>query len=359
MWEIFLNIKKENNLKALVKTKKGYGNVELIDIAEPICRNDEIKIRVKAIGICGTDLHIYEGDFPYFNTPVILGHEFTGEIVEIGKNIQIKKKFCINDRVVVLPSAAITCGKCKYCRSGFFICCPQRKGMGHGVDGGMVEYKCIKEDFVYKLPEGVSYDVGVLVEPLSCSVHAVDSFITITPNSNCLISGPGVMGLLVLSLLRLRNCKVALMGLSEDNKRFEVARKIGSDLGIFVDNENIKGKIDNILGANFFDISFECAGVPESVNKCITYLRKMGCLIQLGLFNKKASIDMNDIVIKHIAIYGSLGYTWNDWDKSMELIKRKELKLDKLITDIYKIEDWENAFKKAKNHDSLKVIFRI
>ena len=152
-------------MKALVKTKKGYGNVELVVIEEPRCGDNDIKIKVTEVAICGSDLHILEGSFPYYNTPVILGHEFTGRIIEIGKYVKNEKNLCINDRVVILPSAGITCGTCEYCRSGFFICCPQRKGMGHGIDGGMVEYKCVKEDFVYKLPDGISSEVGVLAEP--------------------------------------------------------------------------------------------------------------------------------------------------------------------------------------------------
>ena len=150
-------------MKALFKTKKGFGNVELIEIPEPKCKDIEIKIKIKAIGICGTDLHIYEGSFPYFNPPVILGHEFSGEIIEIGKNVSNKKNLKLGDKIVVLPSAAIICGVCEYCRSGNFIFCSDRRGMGHGVNGGMAEFMCVRDELIFKLPENVSFEVGTLI----------------------------------------------------------------------------------------------------------------------------------------------------------------------------------------------------
>lgn len=346
-------------MKALIKTKKGFGNVELADIPEPECKNDEIKIRVKAIGICGTDLHIYEGNFPYYNTPVILGHEFSGEIIEIGKNIQNKKKLSINDRVVILPSAAVICGSCEYCKSGNFIFCPYRKGMGHGVDGAMTEYVCVREEMVYKLSDGVSFEVGTLTEPLSCCVQSVDDFVNILPTYHCLVSGPGTIGLLILSLLKLRNSKVTLAGISRDEKRLEIGREIGADLVINVEKEELGKSLYNNFGLRDFDVSFECSGVSESLMNSINYLKKMGFLIQVGLFNKDSLLNFNDIILKQLTVFGSLGFTWKSWDKSLELLKNDRLKLGMFITHKYKLDEWKKAFNKSKEADSLKVIIKI
>lgn len=343
-------------MKALIKRKKGFGNVELVDIEEPKCKDNEIKIKVKSVGVCGTDLHIYEGNFPYYNPPVILGHEFSGEIVEIGKNVQNAKNININDRVVVLPSAAVICGSCEYCKSGNFIFCPSRKGMGHGVNGAMTEYVCVREDLVYKLPDNISFEAGALVEPLSCCVQSVDDFVNILPTDCCLVSGSGTIGLLILALLKLRNCRVALAGISSDEKRFEIGKKIGADLIINIEKEEIGKSLFNKFGLNSFDKCFECSGVEASLNNCINYLKRMGFLIQMGLSGKNFFVSFDCIVTKQLTVFGSMGFTLRSWNKSLELLKENKLKADHFITHKYKLDEWEKAFNKPKEADSIKVI---
>ena len=346
-------------MKAVIKTKKGSGNVELMDIPEPKCSDDEIKIQIKAVGICGTDLHILEDSFPNYNPPVILGHEFSGEIVEIGKNLENYKRLNIGDKIGVLPSAAIICGKCDYCKSGNFIFCPSRKGMGHGTNGAMTEFVCIREELAYKLPDSTSFEVGALLEPLACCVQSVDDFVNILPTHYCLVSGSGTIGLLIVSLLKLRNCIVALAGISKDKKRLEIGSKIGADLVINTEKEDIGNILYNKFGLKEFDVCFECAGLGESSINCIKNLKKMGSLVQVGLFSKNTLVDFNDIVFKQLALFGSLGFTWRSWNKSLELIKSDKLKLDLFITDRYKLTEWGEAFSKARESDSLKVILKL
>jgi len=346
-------------MKALVKTKKGINNVELLDIQKLKCDDDKIMIKVKAVGICGTDLHIYEGSWPKYNPPVVLGHEFSGRIIEIGKNVENYKKFCIDDRIVVLPSAAVICGKCEYCRNGNFIFCQSRKGMGHGVNGAMVEYVCIREELIYKLPEKISYGEGALVEPLACSVQAVDDFVNILPTHNCLVSGPGPMGLLILSLLKLKNCNVILAGISQDKKRLEIGKKMGADLAVNIEKVNMREILHSSFESDGFDECFECSGAGTSLINCINYLKKMGSLVQVGLYNKDIKIDFNNITFKQLAVFGSLGFTWESWDRSLALLKSGLIKLDSLITHRYKLEEWEEAFHKSKDEDSLKVIIEF
>ena len=343
-------------MKALIKTKKGYGNVELMDIQEPECKDDEIKIKIKAVGICGTDLHILEGSFPNYNPPVILGHEFSGEIIEIGKNVENYKKLNVGDKIVVLPSAAVICGKCNYCKSGNFIFCSSRKGMGHGTNGAMTEYICVREELVYQLPDSISFEVGALTEPLSCCVQSVDDFVNVLPTQHCLVSGSGAIGLLVLALLKLRNCKVVLAGISKDKKRLKIGRNIGADLAINIDEEDIIKSLYKKFGLRNFDICFECSGAGKSLINCINYLKKMGFLVQIGLYGKDMTFDFDSITFKQLTIFSSLGFTWKSWDKSLKLLREEKLKLDPLITHRYKIDQWEKAFNKAKEADSVKVI---
>jgi len=346
-------------MKALIKTKKGPGNVELTDLPEPDCGACEIKIKVKTIGICGTDLHIQEDSFPNYYPPVILGHEFSGKIVEIGSNVENVKKLSVGDRIVVLPSAAIICGECSYCKSGNFIFCPSRRGMGHGTDGAMTEYVCVREDLVYKLSENISYAAGAMVEPLACCVQAVDDFVDILPSHHCLVSGPGPIGLLVLLLLKLKKARVILSGISKDKKRLETGSKIGADLAVNSENEDTLKMLYSKFNIHNFDICFECSGAGASLINCIDYTRKMGSLVQVGLFSGDIKIDFNNITFKQLAVFGSLGFNWGSWDKSLNILKNGLIDIDPLITHRYGLEDWEKAFEKSRDPDSLKVIIEF
>lgn len=343
-------------MKALVKIKKGFGNVELIDVPEPQCKQDEIKIKVKAVGICGTDLHIYEGSFPYFNIPVILGHEFSGEIVEIGKIVKNEKNLCIGNKVTVLPSAAVICGSCEYCKSGNFIFCPERKGMGHGTNGAMTEYVCVREELVYKLSDNISFEEGSLTEPLSCCIQAVDDFVNISPTDSCLVSGPGTIGLLISSLLKMRNSTVVLTGISKDKKRLEIGKSIGIDIAINIGEKRIEKELIKELRLERFDICFECSGAASSLTSCINNLKKMGSLIQVGLLGSDSLVNLGNVVLHQLTLYGTLGFSWQSWGKSLEILKSGKLRADLLITHKYKLDEWEEAFRKSREDDSVKVI---
>jgi len=343
-------------MKALMKKTRGAGNVELVDMEEPKCKGSEIKIKVKSVGICGTDLHIHDGNFPYYNPPVILGHEFSGEIVEIGKTAQNARGLKIGDRVVVLPSTAVTCGTCEYCKSGNFIFCPSRRGMGHGVNGAMTEYVCVRQDMVYRLPDSISFEAGALVEPLSCCVQSVDDFANILPTDRCMVSGSGTIGLLITALLKLRNCSVILAGISSDRRRFKIGGKLGVDLVVNVEKEDIAKSLFNKFGVSTFDKCFECSGVDTSLNNCINNLRKMGSLVQVGLSGKKSTVDVDSIVTKQLAVFGSLGFTLRSWDKSLQLLKERKIDESLFVTHRYKLEAWEKAFDKHKEGDSIKVM---
>jgi L-iditol 2-dehydrogenase len=161
---------------------------------------------------------------------------------------------------------------------------------------------------------------------------------------------------MVLSLLELKNCSTVLAGISRDRKRLETGKKIGADLAVDTEKEDIKKKLDQELGIGEVDICFECAGAAGSFISCMEHVKKMGSLIQMGIFRRDILLDFNKIVFKQLSIYGSLGFTWEAWDKSLELLKSGRLKLDLFVTHRYRLAEWEEAFKKAGEPGSLKVM---
>ena len=148
-------------MRALIKYAPGEGNVSLGETPEPDCGGGKVKIEVRFCGVCGTDLHVLHDTFPNC-PPVILGHEFSGVVVETGRGVT---KVAAGEMVTVFPASAVICGKCPYCRSGHFLFCPTRRGMGHGVNGAFTRYAAVREDQVYNIPERPSFEEAALSEP--------------------------------------------------------------------------------------------------------------------------------------------------------------------------------------------------
>ena len=184
-------------MKALTKYQKGVGNVELMDMPEPDCTHNQLILEVNCCGICGTDLHVYHDTFKNY-PPVILGHEFSGKVVELGPNV---KDIALGDTFSVLGATAVTCGKCSYCYKGEFMFCKNRRGMGHGVNGAFTKYVAVRPDQLYRIPAGITMEEAAVVEPLAAAVHAVCDVARFRLGDVVLVSGPGPIGLLCAKLL--------------------------------------------------------------------------------------------------------------------------------------------------------------
>jgi L-iditol 2-dehydrogenase len=169
-------------MKALLKMAKGKGNVEIMEVEEPEVSAGQVKIKVSVGGICGTDIKIREDMAPYF-PPVILCHEFSGIIEDVGEGV---KGFQRGDRVIS-ETAQVICGKCYFCKSGNFMMCPNRRSIGYGVDGAFAEYIVVREGIVHKIPEGVSMEEAALCEPLAVAVHAVFDTISLAPTDTVVV----------------------------------------------------------------------------------------------------------------------------------------------------------------------------
>lgn len=337
---------------ALVKTDSGSGNVKLLNVEEPQCKDNQAKVEVKYTGICGTDLHILHGTFKSY-PPVILGHEFSGVVTQIGSSIEHVK---IGDRVAILGSTAKICGKCSYCTSGNYAFCTERLGMGYGVNGGFTKYVCVREDMVYKLPDHVSLVEAALSEPLACAVQAIEELTTIQAGDIVLLSGPGPIGLVCLSLLMLKGCKVIVSGTDVDSERLRIAKALGADVIVNVSTEDLNKVIQHETKGLGVDISIDCAGAPPSINACLRSLKKMGKHIQVGIVGKEVTLDYDVILYKQIQIFGSLTHSLKTWDRVINILDQNKIKLKPLITHIMSLEDWEIAFKLCEDKQCGKVL---
>ncbi len=339
-------------MKALVKTKPGAGNVELMDVSEPQCTPDGVKIEVKYSGICGTDLHILHDTFPN-HPPIILGHEFSGVVSEVGKEVTRIK---IGDRVVVLPSTAVRCGKCEYCKSVYYWFCSDRRGMGIGVDGGFTKYAAAREDMVYKIPDHLSLEKAALAEPLAVAVQAIEELTDFSVGDTVLLSGPGPIGLLCLALLLSKGCKVIVAGTNVDTMRLKLAKDMGADIVVDVSAEDIFAVIDRETHGKGVDIAVECAGAGPSVSTCLKALTKLGKYVQVGIIGREITLNFDTILYKQLKIYGSGAHSLKSWDRVMKILEQGKVNLTPVITHIIPLSSWRQGFDLCEQKQGAKVL---
>src|ERR1700733_209836 len=227
-------------MKALVKYASGDGNVEMREVAEPRCGDSEVKLEIAYCGICGTDLHVFQDTFRTY-PPVILGHEFSGTVVEVGRNVTNAR---LGERVTGLGATAVTCGQCEYCRSGYFIFCSNRRGMGHGVNGAFTRFVVVRPDQLFPLSADFPTEDGAVCEPFAAAVHAVCDLTPLRIGDVVLVSGPGPMGLLCLKLLLAAGFKTIVAGTEADLVRLALAKQLGADSVIDVSRENLQAHIE-------------------------------------------------------------------------------------------------------------------
>ena len=339
-------------MKALVKYKTGVGNVDLREVEEPRCGDNQVKVEVGFCGICGTDLHVYHDTFRNY-PPVILGHEFSGTVVEVGKDVDQVEA---GDRITVLPASAVTCGSCVYCRTGHFMFCPRRRGMGHGVNGALARYAVVRQDQAYKVPPDLSLEESALCEPFAAAVQPVAELSGVKLGDVALVSGPGPIGLLCLKLLAADGIKTIVASTGEDRLRSEAARSMGASRVVDVDAEDLQEAVLEETSGAGVDVAFECAGVAPSARNCLAALRPLGTYVQVGIFGKEVSLDLDTIIYKQLVFKGSVGYTARTWDRVVKILQQKRIRLADLVSHKLPLERWKEGFDLCTQKAALKVL---
>lgn len=338
-------------MKALLKKSQGLEGVALEEIQEPTIKVNEIKVKVHAAGICGTDLHIIHDEYPY-SPPVAMGHEYSGTITEIGPGVE---GFQVGDRVVSL-TAVVTCGSCHYCNQGLLMLCDQRKSIGSGVHGAFAEFIVVPAKSAYKIPESVSLDEAALTEPLACAVRCIMERGRVNSGEFVLISGPGTIGLLAMQVVKANGGNAIIIGTSRDKERLTLALELGAMAVVNVEEENAEKRLMNLTKHQGFDVAIECAGVSISLNNCINLLRKQGLLIQMGLFGKKIEFDSDLALMKELNYANGFATEPTSWEIALRLLEYKHVDVSPLISHKLPIDEWKEAIRLAEQKAGYKTL---
>lgn len=333
----------------LVKQNKGENSLKLEDVSLKKPLEHEVMVKIHYTGICGTDLHIKKDEYPA-EYPVILGHEFSGEIVEKGENVN---HFQLGDRVVSL-TAAVTCNECEYCEQGLFMLCNQRKSIGSGVDGAFAPYLVIPASLLYHIPQNVSYKEAALSEPLACVVRCVIERTNVKAGQEVVVSGPGTIGLLTMQVAKAHGAYVRMFGTSSDEDRLQLAKKLGAKEIIMVDTEKGNKRTNELR--NVIDIVFECSGAASSAINCLEVVKKQGHYTQVGLFGKTIEFDFDYVLRKEVTISNGFASEPSSWKKSIRLMEEEQIELNSLISDVYALKNWKRGFENAESKEGLKVL---
>ena len=337
-------------MKALVKFALGREGMGIREVPEPFPEKGEIKIEIKAVGICGSDIHTMI-DERKANMPVTLGHEFVGEICKVGEGVD---GFAVGDWVVALPAVG-GCGVCHFCKNGEPTMCNQRASIGTHLNGAMAKYLVIPAQFAFQVPEEAEDRISLAAaEPFACCVHGIMEKIQVRPGDVAVVSGPGLMGLSCLQVLKACGVHVVVSGLPRDRERLETALAMGADK-IATCFEELKVAV-GALNQEGADVAIECATAAASAEACVDILRKQGTYLQIGVFGDRIPFDLSKVLRKELMVTGANCTTVGAWKKTLQMIKAGTADLRPLITCQYPLEEWEKGFDLVMSQTAFRVL---
>lgn len=339
-------------MKALVKLEPGPGNLELQEMPVPTPSARDVVIRVRAVGVCGTDVHILHGSYRT-STPIIIGHEFSGEIAEVGSEVTAWKA---GDRVVVENTAG-ACGTCKLCRTGNPHICSSKLAYGTDSHGAMAEYAMFHQDALHRIPDSVTFEDAALTEPLVVVNHGLLERGTIPPSSTVVVLGAGTIGLMSVQVAKSIGAgHVILAGTSKDAGRLALGRELGADTIVNVEEDDLRQVVNRLTSNNGADVVIEASGSPKASAESIHLVARAGQVIVIGLTGAPVSIDWDLAVFKEIDIRFSKSSTYMSWVRALRMIASGDVKTAPLITHRFPLDQWREALRVVESGEAVKAL---
>ena len=338
-------------MKAIVKSKAEPG-LWIEDVPEPTLTINDVMIRVKRGGICGTDLHIYNWDEwaqKTIKVPTTIGHEFVGEIVEVGSNVV---DFSVGD--IVSAEGHLVCGRCRNCMAGQRALCANTRGIGVNTNGGFAELIAVPMTNVWKHKPDIDLDVAAIFDPFGNAVHTALAFEVF--GEDVLITGAGPIGIMAAAVARHAGARnIVIADINEF--RLDLARKMGNvTLAVNVSKRSIKDVQEELGMKEGFDVGFEMSGVPTAFKDMIDNMFHGGRIAMLGIPNKDFAIDWNKVVFNMLHIKGIYGRQMYETWYQMSVLLETGVDISPIITHRYPARDFEKGFHAIREGNCGKVV---
>jgi len=341
-------------MKSMVLTE--YKRLELKDMPVPDAGPGDVRIRVHSCGICGSDVHGFDGSSGRRIPPLIMGHEAAGTVDAVGKNVESIRT---GDRVTF--DSMISCGTCRFCRSGDANLCDDRRvvGVSPGAwrqHGAFAEFVVVPQHIVFRLPDGLSFEHAAMVEPVSVAVHAV-SRAPIRLGDRAVVVGCGMIGLVTIQAAKAAGCGM-VFAVDLDDTRLERAARLGADVTINARDDVPAGVIGATDGRGA-DVAFEAVGAAKPIATAIESLRKGGALTLIGNVTPRVDVDLQAIVTRELTLAGTCASS-GEYPLCLDLLGRGIIKVDELVTAVAPLEDGPAWFERlyAREPGLMKVILQ-
>ena len=332
-------------MKALLLSQ--YKHLEIADLPRPVPAEGEVLIRVAACGICGSDVHGYDGSSGRRIPPIVMGHEAAGTIAALGRGVS---GFAEGDRVTF--DSTIFCGACSNCRRGDVNLCDHREVLGVSCaefrrPGAFAEYVAVPSRILYRLPEKLSFEEAALLEAVSVALHGV-SLAPAMAGSTALVLGAGMIGLLTLQSLRAAGCSRIFIA-DVDSTRLKLAEQAGATAALSA-SEDVASQVMQLTGGTGVDLAIEAVGRNETVKDSIESVRKGGTVVLLGNISPEVTLPLQKVVTHQIRLQGSCASA-GEYPRAIELMASRAIRVKPLISAIAPLEEGPRWFERLYAHE--------
>lgn len=343
-------------MKAAVLNKPG--EIKIKELPEPEIKENEVLIRVKAVGVCGSDVHYYQtggaGEYRV-TSPIILGHEAAGEVMKVGQKVKKIKK---GDKVAIEPG--VPCLKCDFCRTGHYNLCPDVVFMATPPhNGAFCEYVKVPEDFAYPLPDNISYEAAALIEPFAVGLYAVERA-KLSLGQAVLINGCGPIGLMCIQAAKVAGAG-KILAVDIEEKRLSYAKKYGATDIIKAGESNAVERIKNQTANQGCDVVFETSGAEQGIKSALKFIRRGGKLIAVGVTSKtEIQFPYLYLIDNEIDILPVFRYV-NMYPRAIQLLEKGLVDLQSMVTHRFPLEKTQEALDFAHDNKSeaIKVVVNL
>lgn len=343
------------NMKALLL--RNYLELEITDLRKPEAGAGEVLIRVRACGICGSDIHGFDGSSGRRIPPLVMGHEAAGVVAAIGAGV---KDLAEGDRVTF--DSTVSCGQCFFCRRGEINLCDNRQVLGvscgdYRRDGAFAEFITVPRQIVHKIPDSLPFERAAAIEPVSVAVHAV-GLTPIRLGDTAVVVGTGMVGLLVLQALRLAGCG-SVIAVDVDDAKLALARQLGADHCVnakLFDTPTFVRERTNGRGA---DIAVEAVGATEPLETAVACVRKGGVVTLVGNISPKIELSLQSVVTRQVKLIGSC-ISAGEYPVCIDLLARGAIRVDPLISAVAPLEEGPSWFRRLYDKEPrlMKVVLQ-